>query len=228
MFGIIAAAGIGRRFGNTKKQFLKIKGEYILELSIKKFLKCGISKIIVTTTKNDIEKAEKILKNYKKNIRFVEGGKTRQESVKNAFLFGLQIYDNEDFVVIHDAARPFFEKEKLLDLIHTVKKSKAAILATKVVDTVKFSTNDEIKKTIDRQNLFLAQTPQAFSVKLYEKALKNAEKKELECTDDSELVEKFNEKITIIKSSKENFKITTKEDLKYAEFLISLEEYIAT
>lgn len=223
MFGIIAAAGLGNRFGKIKKQFIKIKEKYILELSVKKFLDCGITKIIISTTKNDIEKAKEILKNYQKNIHFVEGGQTRQESVKNAFFFGIKIYKNEDIVFIHDAARPFFDKEKLLELIQTVKKTDAAILATKVVDTVKFSTNHQIEKTINRQNLFLAQTPQAFSVKLYEKALKNAEKKELTCTDDSELVEKINKEITILESSKKNFKITTKEDIKYAEFLMSFE-----
>lgn len=223
MFGIIAAAGLGNRFGKIKKQFIKIKEKYILELSVKKFLDCGITKIIISTTKNDIEKAKEILKNYQKNIHFVEGGQTRQESVKNAFFFGIKIYKNEDIVFIHDAARPFFDKEKLLELIQTVKKTDAAILATKVVDTVKFSTNHQIEKTINRQNLFLAQTPQAFSVKLYEKALKNAEKKELTCTDDSELVEKIKKEITILESSKKNFKITTKEDIKYAEFLMSFE-----
>lgn len=223
MFGIIAAAGLGNRFSNIKKQFIKIKEKYILELSVKKFLDCDITKIIISTTKNDIEKAKEILKNYQKNIHFVEGGQTRQESVKNAFFFGIKIYKNEDIVFIHDAARPFFDKEKLLELIQTVKKTDAAILATKVVDTVKFSTNHQIEKTINRQNLFLAQTPQAFSVKLYEKALKNAEKKELTCTDDSELVEKINKEITILESSKKNFKITTKEDIKYAEFLMSFE-----
>lgn len=228
MFGIIAAAGLGHRFGDIKKQFLKIKGEYILELSVKKILECGIPKIIVSTTKNDIKKAKEILKNYEKNIHFVEGGKTRQESVKNAFLFGIQNNKNEDIVLIHDAARPFFDKKKLLELIQTVKKTKAAILATKVVDTVKFTTDGQIKKTIDRQNLFLAQTPQAFSIKLYEHALKNAEKKGFKCTDDSEMVEKLNEKVTIIESSKKNFKITTKEDLKYAEFLMSFEKNITT
>lgn len=223
MFGIIAAAGLGNRFGKIKKQFIKIKEKYILELSVKKFLDCDITKIIISTTKNDIEKAKEILKNYQKNIHFVEGGQTRQESVKNAFFFGIKIYKNEDIVFIHDAARPFFDKEKLLELIQTVKKTDAAILATKVVDTVKFSTNHQIEKTINRQNLFLAQTPQAFSVKLYEKALKNAEKKELTCTDDSELVEKIKKEITILESSKKNFKITTKEDIKYAEFLMSFE-----
>lgn len=223
MFGIIAAAGLGNRFGKIKKQFIKIKEKYILELSVKKFLDCGISKIIISTTKNDIGKAKEILKNYQKNIHFVEGGQTRQESVKNAFFFGIKIYKNEDIVFIHDAARPFFDKEKLLELIQTVKKTDAAILAAKVVDTVKFSTNHQIEKTINRQNLFLAQTPQAFSVKLYEKALKNAEKKELTCTDDSELVEKIKKEITILESSKKNFKITTKEDIKYAEFLMSFE-----
>ncbi len=226
MFGIIAAAGLGRRFDNVKKQFLKIKGKYVLELSVKKFLECGISKIIISTTKNDIEKAEKILKNYKKDIHFVEGGKTRQESVKNAFILGLERYKNEDIVLIHDAARPFFDKTKLQELIQIVKKTNAAILATEVVDTVKFSTNDTVKRTINRQNLFLSQTPQAFSIELYKKALKNAEKKRIICTDDCELVEKLNEKIAIVESSKKNFKITTKEDLKYAEFLMCFEKNI--
>ena len=223
MFCIIAAAGNGNRFGE-KKQFLKIGKKYILELSVEKFISLKIAKIIIAVQKKDVKIAKKILAKYKKNVIFVEGKKTRQETVKVAFLSHYKNHSKDDIVLIHDAARPFFRKKYVTKLIETAKTTKAAILATPIVDTVKYIKNSQIEKTINRKNLLLSQTPQAFSIEIYKKAIENAQTENIICTDDCELVEKIGVKIDFIISSRSNFKITTKKDLELAKYLMSLEE----
>lgn len=223
MFCIIAAAGDGNRFGE-KKQFLKIGKKYILELSVEKFIALKIDKIIVAVQKEDVKIAEKILAKFRENIIFVEGKKTRQETVKAAFLSHYKNHAKDDIVLIHDAARPFFRKKYVAKLIETAKITKAAILATPIVDTVKYIKNSQIEKTIKRENLLLSQTPQAFSIELYKKAIENAETENIICTDDCELVEQIGVKISFILSSRTNFKITTEKDLDLAKYLMNLEE----
>ncbi len=224
MFAIIAAAGESERFGGIKKQFLKIGKKFVLELSVEKLLLCGINKIAVATSKNDVITAKKILNKFDDGIVFLEGGKTRQETVKKAFLYCCKKFKNAKFVLIHDAARPFFEIKYLKKLIQAVKEKKAATLACPVYDTVKYAINNEIHHTLNRNNVVITQTPQAFSIDLYKKALALAENLKLKVTDDCGLIEQLNHKIALIISSKTNFKITTKEDFKYAEFLFTTKE----
>ena len=223
-FAIVAAAGESQRFGGLKKQFLKICNKYILELSVEKLLLCGINIISVATSKSDIGTAKKILNRFKKNTIFLEGGKTRQETVKKSFLVCHEKFKNAKTVLIHDAARPFFDVETVKKLIETAKEKKAAALACPIYDTVKYVKDNIVKHTLNRDKIFVTQTPQAFSVKLYEKALKLTENLNITITDDSSLLEKINVKVSLVKSSTYNFKITTKEDLQYAEFLFFKKE----
>ena len=224
MFAIVAAAGKSQRFGGVKKQFLKIYKKYILELSVEKLLLCGVKVIAVATSKSDINTAKKILNKFKEKTIFLEGGKTRQETIKKSFLTCRKKFKYARTVLIHDAARPFFEVKYVKKLIETAKEKKAAILACPVYDTVKYVENNKIKHTLNRNKIFVAQTPQAFSTNLYEKALKLTENLNLKITDDSSLLEQINFKVSLVKSSAYNFKITTKDDLKYAEFLFLKEE----
>ncbi len=214
MFAIIAAAGDGVRLGNIKKQFLKINNEFIIKTCVEKLLSCNILKIVIAAQKKDFNEIKKILHNYEKNIVLVEGGQTRQQSIENAFLKEFKNHEKKDIVLIHDVARPFFSVEKTKELIKVARKTKAAILACPVYDTVKHAENLKINKTLKRENIFLAQTPQSFSIELYQKALKLNENLKRNCTDDCELIEKLNHEVEIVISSRKNFKITTKEDLK--------------
>ena len=224
VFAIVAAAGKSQRFGGLKKQFLKISNKHILELSVEKLLLCGINVVAVATSKSDINIAKKILNKFKEKTIFLEGGKTRQETVKKAFLTCRKKFKYAKTVLIHDAARPFFDVETVKKLIETAKEKKAAILACPIYDTIKYVKNNKVKQTLNRDNVFVVQTPQAFSASLYEKALKLTENLNLKLTDDSSLLEQINVKVSLVKSSTYNFKITTKEDLKYAEFLFLKEE----
>lgn len=222
MFAIIAAAGQSRRMGKIKKQFLKLGEKYILEISIEKLLKCNIKNIVVATAEQDIKIATEITNKFKNYVNIVKGSNTRQATIKNAFLSYYKNQNDNDIVLIHDAARPFFNISDIIKLIELAKKEGAAILATPATDTVKYAENFKIEKTISRSNIYLAQTPQAFKINLYRKALAKANNK-INYTDDASLIEQLNHKISIVESSKINIKITTKEDLYFAKFLIEKE-----
>ena len=219
MFAIVAAAGSALRLNKIKKQFLKINGRFVLEICVEKFVLAGVLKIVVATKKEDVEFAKKILARFKKYIVFVEGADTRQKTVKKAFLAEYLNHEKTDLVLIHDAARPFFEVEKLKFLIKVAKIKKAACFCCRIVDTVKKLKNSEIEKTLNRDELVLAQTPQAFEIDLYKKALELNQKQKKYVTDDCQLIERLNHKIAPIFCEKTNFKITTMEDLTYLEFL---------
>ncbi len=222
MFAIIAAAGQSSRMGYVKKQFLRLGEKYILEISIEKLLKCNIQNIVVATAEKDIKTATEITKKFKNYVTIVKGSNTRHKTIKNAFLNYSKKQNDSDIVLIHDAARPFFNIADTIKLIELAKKEGAAILATPATDTVKYVENFKIEKTINRSNIYLAQTPQAFKINLYKKALA-MENNYVNYTDDASILEHINHKIAIVESSKINIKITTKEDLYFAKFLIENE-----
>ncbi len=223
MFAIIAAAGYGTRFGNIKKQFLKINNKFILDICVEKFIKCGILNIVIATAKEDMKTAAQILTKFKRYIKIVEGGMSRQETVKKAFLKYYKNYNKNDLVLVHDAVRPFFDIDKLKKLISIAKIKKAAILACPVVDTVKHVEKNEIIGTLNRNKIYLAQTPQAFTIELYKKAIDLSQNQNVKYTDDSELIEQLKHPVEIVTSYRDNFKITTKQDLKYISFLMQKE-----
>ena len=150
------------------------------------------------------------------NIKLIEGGKTRQESVFNA----LRAADNPDFVLIHDGARPLVEKEDIKKVIEKTIEKGAAILAVKTVDTVKKVDEDgEIVETIDRSNLYNVQTPQGFRYDLILEAHKKYEGENF--TDDAGMVEKTGGAVFVVEGNYNNFKITTPED--FSRFKLKFE-----
>lgn len=209
---IIVAAGRGTRLGGIKKQFLEIEGKSVLKRSVEKFVKAGISDIVISTMSEDLKFVEEMFSDIKDIVRVVEGGATRQQSVTNAF----NVCSKGGIVLIHDAARPFVSIENIKNVISMAEKTGAATLAVSSTDTVKFVENNLIKHTLDRNKIYLVQTPQAFSKELYKKALKEVVG---DYTDDCQLIEKIGVDVTIVEGSRDNIKITTPEDLEYAKIL---------
>ena len=148
----------------------------------------------------------------------ISGGEKRQDSVRNAVLLSEK---NSDLICIHDAARPFVSS-KLIELsIEACSNADGAIIAVRSVDTIKYSNNNYIEKTLSRNNIWLAQTPQVFNrnklIRIYEKL----DVSKLDATDESSLMEKMGYKIRLINnSSVSNFKITTNNDWKLAESIV--------
>ena len=215
---IIPSAGHGRRFG-ALKQFKLLNGEPIVVFAIRPFLSIKqVVEIIIVVSKNQISFLNKYFKNknYKKNIKIVEGGDKRQDSVIQAIN---SVVENSQLICIHDAVRPFIKKNFILSCIKKCNKYDGAILAIKSTETVKFSKNKIIKKTINRDNIWLAQTPQVFHKNKLIKAIKNAKKNKIYSTDESSLMEKMGFNIRLVEGCVNNIKITYKSDWGLVKFL---------
>ncbi|RMD47817.1 MAG: 2-C-methyl-D-erythritol 4-phosphate cytidylyltransferase [Aquificota bacterium] len=213
IIAILLAAGKGKRFGE-KKQFIKIKGEPLFQFSLNTINKIDeITDVILVLPEEDIERVK--IFSFK-NVKKVKGGKERQESVYNA----LKEIDNADIVIIHDTARPFATENMFLDGIKNVKKGfDGSITAISAKDTIKKVKDNKVVETLDRNELYIIQTPQTFKFDVLKKAHEKAIKDNFLGTDDSSLIERIGGNITINKGSVLNFKITTKEDLILANCL---------
>ena len=216
---IIPSSGTGSRFGSKiPKQFHKINGTEILALTLSKFHKLkSVDEIIVSVHKNFMTKTIKLIDKYGfyKVKKIVVGGKQRQNSVYNA-LINLRC-NKKDIVIIHDAVRPFISVKKIKEIIKETRKYRGVILGLPVSDTLKMISNGNvIKQTVKRDNIWTAQTPQAFEYELIMKAFSKAAKNGFKGTDESSLVEHSGFKVKIIKGEPGNVKITLKEDLKHS------------
>tara|TARA_B000000437_G_scaffold176643_1_gene132477 strand:- start:289 stop:954 length:666 start_codon:yes stop_codon:yes gene_type:complete len=212
---IITAAGSGRRFGEAK-QFKKLHGKPLYQYSLDTFIKSRLfDEIILVIPNSNQEKVQKEIKRkYSSQVSLVIGGPDRQDSVKNAIQ---NSNPNIDLVVIHDAARPFITTTLIEKCISACETSDGAIIAMQPHDTIKFSKDNIVEKTIDRSNIWMAQTPQAFNKRKLLEAYRSSDFDDLIVTDESSLMEKLGYKIMIVPGTGKNFKITTFDDWKRAE-----------
>jgi len=220
---LIAAAGKGKRMNaRISKPFIYISGKPILAYTIEKFEKCKIiDKICLIVSPEEKEMCYKniILRyNFSKVKELVDGGETRQDSVYN----GIKALDKDtDIVVIHDGARPLVEETIIRDSIEKAQKYGAAIAVIPIKDTVKKSENDFfINKTLNREKIWRAQTPQTFKYDIILTAHHQAFKDKYLVTDDAAIVERYGHKVKLIIGSKENIKITTPFDIIMAEIFL--------
>jgi len=208
---IIPAAGQGKRFGK-KKQLILINNRPLLFYTLIPFIKCGlINEIIIALPPEDIDFVNKYLieLNYEKKINLIEGGQERQYSVLNAIS---QTNKNNDIICIHDAVRPFISLEILEKTIESCILNGAAIVAVPSVDTLKKIKNSYVAKTVSRETIWKAQTPQIFKRSILERSLSVAIKSNMNETDESSIVEKAGYKVSIVEGSPLNIKITSEED----------------
>lgn len=214
---VIPAAGQGKRMGSTvSKQFLLLDGHPILIHTLQLFENHPqVDEIILVMKKEELPGTKEMLCSYgfTKIKAVVEGGRERQESV----YMGLQ-HCQSDWILIHDAVRPFVTHEALDCLIQEVKVSQAAILAVPVKDTIKQINGDGwVTHTPVRSELVSVQTPQGFKRDLILHAHREAHGKSEWATDDSMLIEQMGIPVKVIEGEYTNIKITTPEDLVLAE-----------
>lgn len=200
---VIVASGKGERAKlGYNKAFFKMKdGKTVLEHSASLFIEDNDCEKVVIVTSRDCFEA--VFSNDK--VVVVEGGKERRNSVEN----GLKEV-NSEYVLIHDAARPFLHKEALEDVKREVEKSKATILARRAIDTIKIVHDLKISSTIDRNNVFMAETPQAFETGLIKNCYKDSAN--INFTDDASLVESLGHTVTITEDNFDNKKLTIDSD----------------
>ena len=213
---IVPSAGTGSRFGE-KKQFKNLDGEPLWVHTLRPFILSSIIDEIVFVVEEDsvsiIKKSghfKELVK--KKEIKVTKGGARRMDSVLNGIRVSKKM---NDVVCIHDVARPFVRQSLISKTINACKVFDGAILAIPCVDTMKIVENDTIKTTLDRSQVWRAQTPQTF----YKDKLMKAYNDNInaEVTDESTLMELSGFSIKVINGDEKNFKITKKTDWELAE-----------
>ena len=208
LFLVILAAGDGKRLNSkTPKPFSRINNKTLLEYSLDAFKDFSeIRKVIIVYNKKHKRFLEKL--SIKNTIKIV-GGKIRQESTFNALKKIRKM--NCSKVLIHDSARPNPSKKMIRTIINYLKNNDAVIPIIKATDATKRIKKNMIFKNIKRNTLRFSQTPQGFSYKkIYSKLKKNID---IPFDDEASLFTKDNEKICTVPGSKNNFKVTSKEDL---------------
>ena len=216
---IFPAAGRGSRMkANRNKILLELAGETILVQTLKKFAKIDrISNLIIAVAKDEIPLITLLLesKQISKPIQIVVGGSERQFSIYNAIQ---KVPSESEIVLIHDAARPLVSVETIEKVIDSAIEFGGSIAAVPEKNTIKIATSDQfVEKTLPRSLLWEIQTPQAFRRDIIEKAYESAISEKFLGTDDSSLVERIGAQVKIVESESSNIKITTPDDLLFAE-----------
>ena len=209
---VIVAGGSGSRMGRPK-QMLPLGAKPVLVRTVEAFLQTPEIKEIVVVTPPE-NRAE--LQKWFPGIVFADPGKTRLLSVKNGFL---KTSAASQLVAVHDGARPLVEPAHISACLQAARQYGAAVLAVPVKDTVKVCEGGFVQNTLDRAVLWAAQTPQCYRRPVLAEALEKFGQEE-GATDESQLVEKLGIKVRVVPSSYKNNKITTPEDLIFAEALL--------
>ena len=229
-WALIVAAGKSERFGNPlPKQFHEVAGRPLLSWTIEKFeLASSVDKIaVVVAADYQLETTRNIIDPYgfHKVVKVLDGGQSRQESV----LKGLEaLPESTKVVAIHDGVRALVSPDDIDKVVSLASTERAAMLALPAADTVKKVKNHSIVETLDRNQIWLAQTPQAFEYEL----ILDAHRKFAEnpkgtiATDDASLVEALGVGVKVVEPSSMNLKVTTAEDLKYVEIVLGAKEHV--
>ena len=220
---VILAGGSGTRMGDggVAKQWMTLNGRTLLEHAVAAFEACPhIDEIVVVVRRGEGEKAAGVLRamGTKKVRAVVSGGKTRQQS---AYRGARRVSKETRYIAIHDAARPLVLPSDISAVVLAAYADKAASLGTPVVDTVKrVNANRFVVETKDRDELWLAATPQVFSYPLYMGAAVGAWKAGAAVTDDNMLMERIGQRVRMVAAAGPLLKVTTPKDIAYAEALL--------
>jgi len=222
---VVPAAGAGKRMlANCPKQYLTIDNKTILEHTVERLLSHPlINKVIIALSEGDEYYSRTSLVNNK-HIETVIGGKERVDSV----IAGLKAIDSQVYpwVLVHDAARPCVTHDDISALItQCLEKQTGGLLAAPVRDTMKrsFSSDiavNQVSKTVERENLWHALTPQMYQVNELKEAIINGLSKNAELTDESSAIELADIPSLLVSASSENIKITHPDDLVLAAFFL--------
>ncbi len=208
---ILLMAGKGERMKkDINKVLLPLGDKKIYEYSLKVLLET-VDEVICVISEND----SSLMKKLPKNVKVTFGGKTRQESVMN----GLKLVSNE-YVLIHDAARPFITKKLITDVKSSLSKNRNVLVCFKCKDTIK-SIKDGVIETLDRDSLVRAATPQCAKRSYLYEAYKMSLEDNMEFTDDLSVLEYYYPEIEteLVFADDDLFKITTQTDYDLAQLI---------
>lgn len=219
---IICAAGASSRFGGKrKKAFVDVAGRAVFLRSIELFTgRDDVKQVLLGISPED---EELVSIKWGPNLKFFGasiflGGAERFDTVKK----GMELIKTDvDLIAVHDACRCCVTEEIIESTIAAAAKSGAAIPACPVTATIKQAKDNIIKKTVDRSNLFEAQTPQIFSASLLRKAYENLDNLDKsKISDDAQLIEALDHEVTIVETDSSNIKITRQSDIAIAEAIL--------
>lgn len=217
-YAIIVAGGKGNRMNlAVAKQFLELDGKPILMYTLEAFSQCVLNPeiILVLNIHQHLFWEELCIQhNFKIPHQVIKGGQERFDSVRN----GLKIIKGKAIVAIHDAVRPLITPEIILQSYQIAEEKGNAITAIQPVDSVRIKHDGQDSEALNRDELYLIQTPQTFQMEQLKKAYLQPYRNEF--TDDASVVERAGFSINLIPGERSNIKITYPQDLEMASFLL--------
>ena len=218
---VLPAGGLGKRMGgNIPKQLMVLGGKPVYRYSLETFLSMDeIAEVVMAVPadwKDHFEKeifGDNASELIRAKMKIVVGGAERWQSVENGVK---ALTSNAEFVLVHDVARPFISKEIIRDVCETLVTKGSCLVAKPAVDTIKIAKDGCVQQTIDRNTVWMAQTPQAASIALLKKLYGRiaAEPLNFTPTDEASILEYFGESVYIVKGNNLNDKLTTPEDFE--------------
>ncbi|HAN69251.1 MAG TPA: 2-C-methyl-D-erythritol 4-phosphate cytidylyltransferase [Halieaceae bacterium] len=223
-WGVIPAAGAGVRMGYSQpKQHVLLGGKTLLQRSLQALLGLpGMQGVVIAFAPDDPRAAD--YRDTDERVRIVQGGAQRADSVLAALHYLQEIAYNDDWVLVHDAARPCLaaaDGERLVTQV--VAKGCGGLLAEPVVDTLKrVDADGYVQATVDRRGLWRAQTPQMFALGQLHSVLAAALADGVEITDEASAMEWGGHPVLVVPGSPSNFKVTVPGDLELAAFYLGI------
>ena len=218
---VLPAGGLGKRMGgNIPKQLMVLGGKPVYRYSLETFLSMDeIAEVVMAVPadwKDHFEKeifSDNASDEIRAKMKIVVGGAERWQSVENGVN---ALTSKAEFVLVHDVARPFISKEIIRDVCKTLVTKGSCLVAKPAVDTIKIAKDGCVQQTIDRNTVWMAQTPQAASIALLKKLYGRiaAEPLNFTPTDEASILEYFGENVYIVKGNNLNDKLTTPEDFE--------------
>ena len=222
---VLPAGGLGKRMGgNIPKQLMVLGGKPVYRYCLETFLKMDeVAEVVIAVPadwKDHFEKEifgdcgnEELRELIRTKMKIVVGGAERWQSVENGVN---ALTSNAEYALVHDVARPFISEEIIRDVCKTLVEKGSCLVAKPAVDTIKIAKDGKVENTIDRNTVWLAQTPQAAPVALLKKLYGRiaAEPLNFTPTDEASILEYFGEPVYIVKGNTLNDKLTTPEDFE--------------
>ncbi|NQY03130.1 MAG: 2-C-methyl-D-erythritol 4-phosphate cytidylyltransferase [Halieaceae bacterium] len=223
-WAVLPAAGSGRRMAAAiPKQYLPLAGATVMEHSLNALLACPDIRAVAVVLDPADRRNDDIVGLRDARVRIAPGGRERADSVLAGLDLLAEQAGGDDWVLVHDAARPCVAVTSINRLITEVQQSGVGgLLAEPVVDTVKRATAEgKVESTPDRANLWRAQTPQMFRLRELRDALRDARREGKVVTDEASAMEMAGHEVQLVAGSPRNLKVTVQADLALAEYYLS-------
>ena len=223
---VLPAAGSGSRFSKTQlKQYQRIQDQTVIEHTVARLNHLPLAGYVLAISAQD-DVAKNLNFVHQKRLHFCQGGAERVDSVLNALNYLSNIASPQDWVLVHDAARPCVSKDTLNALVeHALTHQTCTIVAIPVRDTLKRVANaPHISETVDRRELWQAQTPQIAPLAILKHAIESALAAGVAITDEASALEYVGHRVDVVQGRADNLKITYPDDLELARLVLNAQQ----